>query len=198
MAGSLKAASTSSLGVVLRRRSPQIPVTPLSLTPSGLVKWDVIGGDRLRAAVASSRRQGRCGGAEPGQTRWPPRACGELLTRSASPCPARTATMGKGSSRGHHPPLESRSHPGTGGGLPGSPWQRSPARIPAPRPPWGLAAGSGERAVTRASRDKDGFSVSRVASGRLGRGALWCQVSGACPAWVSGASLGARRERGRF
>lgn len=46
---------------------------------------------------------------------------GEPLTRSASPCPARTAAMGKGSSRGHPPPLGSRSHPGTkaGWGAPG-------------------------------------------------------------------------------
>lgn len=64
-----------------------------------------------------------------------------------------------------------------GGELPGSPWQRSPARIPAPRPPWGLAAGAGGRAGTGASWDKDGFPVSRVAGagGRLGRGAVWCR-----------------------
>lgn len=131
--------------------------------------------------MTSSRRQGRCGSAERGQTRWPLPACGELLTCSAHPCPALIAAMGKGSSRGHHPPLGTRSHSGTWG-LPGSPWQRSPARIPAPRPPWGLAAGAGGLAGTRASRDKDGFPVSRVVGGRLGRGAVWYQLPGARPA----------------
>lgn len=104
----------------------------------------VIGGDQLHAAVASSRRQGRCGSAEPGQTRWPPRACGELLTRSASPCPARTAAMGKGSSRGHHPSLGSRSHPGTGGsrGLHGN--VRPPASLRPARPgAWRLGSADG-------------------------------------------------------
>lgn len=151
----------------------------------------MIGRDRFRAAVTSSRRQRRCGSAEQGQTRWPLRACGELLTCSARPCPALIAAMGKGSSRGHHPPLGTRSHPETWG-LPGSPWQRSPARIPAPRPPWGLAAGTGGLAGTRASRDKDGFPVSRVAGGRLGRGAVWCQVPARAPRGLR-AGLGAER-----
>lgn len=163
----------------------------------------MVRGDRFRAAVASSLRQGRCDRTEQSQTPWPRRACGELLTRPESPCPTRIVTMGKGSSRGHHPPPGPRNHRGTRG-LPGSPWQRAPARIPAPRPLWGLAAGANGRAGTAASGDRDGFPVSRVVDGGLGRGSVRCQAPEARPggppvqagdAEGAGSALGSR-ERG--
>lgn len=154
----------------------------------------LIRGDRFRAAVASSRRQGRCDRTEPSQTPWPRRACGELLTRPESLCPTRTVTMGKGSSRGHHPPPAPRNHRGTRG-LPGSPWQRAPARIPAPRPLWGLAAGANGRAGTAASGDRDGFPVLRVVNGGLGRRIGAVPSPGSVPRGASGAGWGRRGSR---
>lgn len=153
----------------------------------------MIRGDRFRAAVASSRRQGRYDRTEPSQTPWLRRACRELLSRPESPCPTRTVAMGKGSTRDHHPPPGRRNHRGTRG-LPESPWQRAPARIPAPRPLWGLAAGANGRAGTAASGDRDGFSVSRVMDRGLGRGSVRCQAPERARG-ASGAGWGRRGSR---
>lgn len=132
-AGDLRPLLQPPLALCCSLRAPSpgprhaFPVAP------GSLRRGMIRGDRFRAALASSRRQGRCDRTEPSQTRWPRRACGELLTRPESRCPIRTVAMGKGSTRGHHPPPGPRNHRGARE-LPGSPWQRAPARIPAPRP----------------------------------------------------------------
>lgn len=88
-----------------------------------------------------------------------------LLTRPASPCPTRTVAMGKDSSRGSPSTAAGAVQSagvkgrGRGGGLPGSPWQRAPARHPCAPP--GLGPGCWRpldgRGPRRSPGDGDGL-----------------------------------------